>query len=154
MLENKVLGPDEWLDSEIERLRGILQRKEGMDPSRDGAYNSKGENETGDIIKETDTNGVMVQDEMATGGSDSDSVNLSSNAESNTTNTTEELHICSSSTVNYGFDEEWLDWEFSGFGDQLQCFDDQWELWGDRDLNRMLCWLWDGGNNGEGEGFQ
>ncbi|GLU08424.1 hypothetical protein SLE2022_253380 [Rubroshorea leprosula] len=97
-----------------------------MDSSRDGVYNSKGENETGDIIKEretikeTDTNGVMVQDKITTGGSDSNSVNLSSNAESNTTHTTEELHICSSSTVNYGFDEEWLDWEFSGFGDQLQ----------------------------------
>ncbi|GKV31393.1 hypothetical protein SLEP1_g40085 [Rubroshorea leprosula] len=154
--ESEVLGPDEWLDSEIERLSGLLQREEGMNQSGDSVFNTKGENGARDITEGRDTE-VMAQEKMTIKGSgNEDGVNLSSNAESSTTTTTGEWNICSSSSVSR-FDEEWVDWGLSGFGDHhhLQCSDDQWELWDDGDFNRMLCWLWDGGsNNGQGQGFQ
>ncbi|XVF62499.1 hypothetical protein PTKIN_Ptkin09bG0012900 [Pterospermum kingtungense] len=62
----EVLGPYEWLDNEIKRLRSILQSDQRVDPSGNHGLSSTtyGENEVGWVIK-TDqdmVNGVVQKD--------------------------------------------------------------------------------------------
>ena len=142
----EVLGPYEWLDKEIKRLSSILQ-SEAMDPSGNHAgLTTNGENGGRVIItdQDKDVNGVQKVAKNDDQERESYGIWSSSNAEM----TAGEWKMCNSSSPgNSGFgDQEWVHWENSGGGFQY-CDDDQWELWDDSD--KVLCWLWDGGNADE-----
>ncbi|XWS53545.1 hypothetical protein CRYUN_Cryun10bG0010500 [Craigia yunnanensis] len=142
----EVLGPYEWLDNEIKRLSSILQ-SEAVDPSRNHAgLTTNGENGVRVNItdQDNDVNGVKKVAKNYDQERESYGIWSSSNAEM----TAGEWKMGNSSSPgNSGFDnQEWVDWENSGGGFQYYD-DDQWELWDDSD--KVLCWLWDGGNADE-----
>ncbi|XVE82232.1 hypothetical protein DITRI_Ditri15bG0131400 [Diplodiscus trichospermus] len=137
----EVLGPYEWLDNEIKRLSGILQ-SEGVDPNGNVVHGLTSNEENGAC-------GVIITDKDRINGVQKDAKNDYQDS-SNTDHqiAAGELQVCNvsfSSPGISGFDEEWLDWEYSGGA--FQCHDDQWGLLDDSD--KMLCWLFDGGNGDE-----
>ncbi|XP_022721755.1 transcription factor MYB111-like [Durio zibethinus] len=126
----EVLGPYEWLDNEIKRLSSILQN-ERVDTNGNHGLITNGENGVRVIITDEDTtNGVQNCAKNYDQERESSGI-LSSNADQIPAG---ELQVCNYlSPGNPGFDEEWLDWEYSGLA--FQWDDDQyWGLWDDSDI--------------------
>lgn len=133
-----MLGPCEWLDSEIMRLDRMLQIED------DGDLKLEGENGVVGHYKES-KNEVAVMEKLIplTEETESSIWSSKSNAESGTG----EWHVSSSSMNNNKYNNdlgfnEWFDWDWAG---GVGCGDNQWD-----NEDKMLSWLWDSGN-GEAE---
>ncbi|KAJ9181846.1 hypothetical protein P3X46_005893 [Hevea brasiliensis] len=140
--ETEGWGPYEWLDSEINRLKYVLQ-SEAVDPSGnncdtiDDTLNKEMENNRVRVgISEGTGNEVMGPDQVAAANDQeiesSSTTAWSSNAESG------ELHNCGSPPP---FDEDWhnlsFDWDRTGAIDDSAIIRELWD-----EGEKIMSWLW------------
>ncbi|XP_056161498.1 transcription factor MYB111-like [Syzygium oleosum] len=133
-----LLGPCEWLDSEIMRLDCLLQIEDVGDLKLEGENGVVGRYEESE-------NEVAVMEKLIPVTEETESSIWSS--KSNAESSTGEWYVSSSSMNNNkhnndsGFGE-WFDWDRAG---GVGCGNNQWD-----NEDKMLSWLWDSGN-GEAE---
>ncbi|XP_030455912.2 transcription factor MYB111 [Syzygium oleosum] len=133
-----LLGPCEWLDSEIMRLDCLLQIEDVGDLKLEGENGMVGRYEESE-------NEVAVMEKLIPVTEETESSIWSS--KSNAESSTGEWYVSSSSMNNNkhnndsGFGE-WFDWDRAG---GVGCGNNQWD-----NEDKMLSWLWDSGN-GEAE---
>ncbi|XP_022748811.1 transcription factor MYB111-like [Durio zibethinus] len=143
----EVLGPYEWLDNEIKRLRSILQ-SEGVHPSGNhaGSITTNGENEVRVIITEQDRDVNGIQKGAKNDDQEIESYGIWSSSNAEMTDGEWQIRNSSSPGNSVFDDHEWVDWE--NFGGGFQYYDDdQFPLWDDS--GKVLCWLLDGDNADE-----